>query len=128
LLKPEDDYEALKEFKEESLGMVIIDTDHNYWTLRQELAVAAPKMKEGGLLIFHDVEEFYHNSGLSMGYWNGQSYPQQEILSMTQLGGTGMALIDFLHEQRGFFKLVRWIPEHYGAAVVERPPHIQKHL
>ena len=39
---------------------------------------------------------------------------------MTRWGGTGMALIDFLHEERGYFKLVRWIPEHFGAAVVER--------
>lgn len=113
-------YEVLEEFEPESLDLVIIDTDHNYWTLRKELNAVAPKMVEGGLIVFHDVEEFYHNTGMAMGYWDGHPYPEKQIQDHVNLGGVGLALIDFLHEQRGYFKLVRWIPEHYGAAVIER--------
>lgn len=113
-------YEKLSEFEDGSIGLCIIDTDHNYWTLRKELDAVFSKMEEGGLVVFHDVDEFYHNSGLAMGYWNQSGYPEKEILEKASWGGTGLALIDFLHDQRGFFKLIRWVPEHYGCAVIEK--------
>lgn len=113
-------YERLKEFEDNSIGLCIIDTDHNYWTLRQELLAVFPKMKEGGLIVMHDVEEFYYNTGMGMSYWNDQPYPEKEILEMSKFGSLGLCVIDFLHECRGSFKLVRWIPEHFGCAVIEK--------
>ena len=113
-------YEALKEFKDESIDLCIIDTDHNYWTLKKELNVLKEKMAEGGLVVMHDVEMFYYDTGMAMSYWNGYPYPEKEILEASSRGGCGLALIDFLSEFRGFFKLVRYIPEHFGAAVIEK--------
>lgn len=113
-------YEALKSFPDDSIDLCIIDTDHNYWTLRTELEVVSPKMKEGGLVIMHDVEEFYYDTGMGMSYWNDSPYPEAEIKGKAHLGGVGLSLIDFLHDFRGSFKLVRYIPEHYGAAVIEK--------
>lgn len=113
-------YERLKEFDDNSIDLCIIDTDHNYWTLRQELLAVMPKMTEGGLIVCHDVEEFYYDTGMGMSYWNDQPYPEKEITEMAKLGSVGLCLIDFLHERRGTFKLVRWIPEHFGCAVIEK--------
>jgi len=113
-------YQVLPTFEPESIDLCIIDTDHNYWTLRQELLAVAPRMKEGGLIVMHDVEEFYHNTGMGMSYWNGAHYPEDEIKAQARLGGTGLAMIDFLHDFRGSFKLTRYVPESFGAAVIEK--------
>lgn len=113
-------YERLKEFKAGSIGMCLIDTDHNYWTLTQELEAVLPKMKEGGLVVMHDVETFYHNTGMAMSYWNDQPYPEAEIRSHIKDGGLGDALIDFLHAYRGHFKLLKYDPHENGCAVIEK--------
>src|SRR5258708_16420542 len=76
-------------------------------------------MKEGGLVVMHDVEEFYYDTGMGMSYWNEEPYPKEEIESMTRMGGVGLGIIDFIHDFRGTFKLVRFIPESHGAAVIE---------
>lgn len=113
-------YKELPKFPDNSIGLCIIDTDHNYWTLKQELLAVAPKMEEGGLIVFHDVEEFYYDTGMGMSYWNDEPYPEKEIMDSAKLGGVGLCLIDFLSNCRGTFKLVRWIPEHFGCAVIEK--------
>ena len=113
-------YKVIPEFDDNSIEMCIIDTDHNYWTLRQELEALIPKMKEGGLIVMHDVEEFYYDTGMGLSYWDGSPYPEEEIKSKTRLGGCGLGLIDFIHDFRGTFKLVRFIPESHGAAVIEK--------
>lgn len=113
-------YEELGTFPDHSIGLCIIDTDHNYWTLRQELMAVSPKMEEGGLIVMHDVDEFYYDTGMGMSYWNDAPYPEKEIMDMAKMGGTGLCLIDFLGACRGSFKLIRWIPEHFGCAVIEK--------
>lgn len=55
-------YKVLKDFDDQSIGMCLIDTDHNFWTLNEELEAVRPKMKEGGLILMHDVWEFYHDT------------------------------------------------------------------
>lgn len=113
-------YEKLREFDDESIGMLIIDTDHNYWTLRTELDAALPKVKEGGLIVMHDVDTFYHDSGLAMSYWNDAPYPERQIMDTAIRGGLGDAVIDFLHDQRGTFKMLWWNPNHHGVAVIQK--------
>ena len=113
-------YEKLKDFEEDSIGLCIVDTDHNYWTLLQELHALRPKMKEGGLVVMHDVDDFYHNSGLAMSYWDDQPYPEKEIMDHSKHGGLGLALIDFLAKYRGEWQLKHWTPEHHGCAVIEK--------
>lgn len=113
-------YKELAKFPDASIGLCIIDTDHNYWTLRQELMAVSSKMEEGGLIVMHDVEEFYYDTGMGMSYWNDDPYPEKEIMDMVKMGGLGLCLIDFLSQCRGSFKLNRWIPEHFGCAVIEK--------
>lgn len=113
-------YKELPKFADASIGMCIIDTDHNYWTLKQELLAVASKMEESGLVVMHDVEEFYYDTGMGMSYWNDEPYPEKEIMDHVKLGSVGLCLIDFLSASRGSFKLVRWIPEHFGCAVIEK--------
>ena len=113
-------YLEIPKLEDASVGLAIIDTDHNYWTLTQELEALIPKMEEGGLVVMHDVESFYHNTGMSMSYWNGTPYPEAEIKSHVKDGGLGDALIDFLHRNRGFFKLRNYVTEHHGCAVIEK--------
>lgn len=114
-------YKELPKFENDSIELLIIDTDHNYWTLEKELAAAEPKMKEGGWIVMHDVEEFYHDTGMAMSYWTGDPYPAEEIKKTgLEKGGLGDAVIDFLSARRGKFKLVRFMPEHFGIAVIEK--------
>lgn len=113
-------YEKLKDFEDKSIGLCIIDTDHNYWTLRTELAALLDKIEEGGLIVIHDVETYYHDTGMAMSYWNGQEYPEKQIMDCIPQGGLGDAVIDFLHDYRGLYKLLWWNPNHHGVAVLER--------
>lgn len=113
-------YCELPKLPDDSLELVILDTDHNYWTLQQELLALASKMKEGGLIVMHDVDDFYYSTGMGMAYWDESPYPEKEIMECAKLGGLGLCLIDFLHHFRMAFKLVRWLPEHHGVAVIEK--------
>lgn len=118
-------YVRLNEFEDDSIDLCIIDTDHNYWTLMQELHAAKPKMKEGGLIVMHDVDDFYHHTGMAMSYWNDEPYPEKQIMDANKHGGLGLALIDFLAKYRGDFQLKQWTPEHHGCAVIEKKTVLQ---
>src|SRR3990167_188924 len=113
-------YEKLRDFEDGEIGMCLIDTDHNYWTLTQELEAVLPKMAEGGCVVMHDVETFYRNTGMGMSYWNDAPYPEKEIKECIKQGGLGDALIDFLHKYRGYFKLLWYNPSEQGMAVIEK--------
>lgn len=113
-------YERLTEFQDGEIGLCILDTDHNYWTLIQELQALRPKMKEGGLIVMHDVDDFYHHTGLAMSYWDDHPYPEKEIMDSAKHGGLGLALIDFLAKYRGEFQLKHWTDAHHGCAVIEK--------
>lgn len=113
-------YKELEKFDDESIDFCIIDTDHNYWTLQRELVAVAPKIKEGGLIAFHDVDEFYHNTGMAMSYWNDEPYPKDEIMACMKYGSVGDALLDFLVKRNNQWKLIHWTKENYGAALIEK--------
>lgn len=113
-------YEILKEFSDDSIDLCIIDTDHNYWTLMQEFVALFKRVKEGGLIAMHDVETFYHDTGMAMSYWDGKHYPKEEIEKYSPYGGLGDALIDFLHLQKTFYRLYAWNHESNGAALIQR--------
>lgn len=113
-------YRVLPSFPDQSVDFVILDTDHNYWTLIQELSALDPKLTPGGLIILHDVDAFYYDPGLTVGYGDGSDYPRDDIMSMNQFGSTGTALIDFLALRKRDYRLVRWIPEACGAAIIRK--------
>lgn len=113
-------YEVLKEFGDLSIDLCIVDTDHNYWTLREELRALDSRMAEGGLIALHDVETFYHDTGMALSYWNDKPYPRQEIEIMAQHGGLGDAMIMFLASDYMRWKLYAYNRNSHGAAILEK--------
>lgn len=113
-------YEALMSFPRGSIDLCIIDTDHNYWTLMREFAALFHRVKEGGLIAMHDVETFYHDTGMALSYWDGKSYPREEIEKFAPYGGLGDALIEFLHIKKMYYKLLAYTHESHGAALIEK--------
>ena len=73
-------YLALKSFTEGSIDVASVDTDHNSWTVDQELGVLAEKVREGGLVVLHDTVSFALNNGYMTGYGSGDSYRIGEML------------------------------------------------
>jgi hypothetical protein len=113
-------YDVLKQFQEGEIDLCIIDTDHNYWTLMKELAELYPRMSEGGLIAMHDVETFYHDTGMALKYSTGTPYPKEAIEEMAPNGGLGDALVDFLQLKKFRYKLFAYTKESHGAAVIEK--------
>lgn len=113
-------YKVLEEFPKDSIGLCIIDTDHNYWTLMKEFAALLNRIKEEGLIALHDVVTFYHDTGMALSYWNDMPYPKEEIEKFSPYGSLGTALIDFLHYHRTTYRLLNFNPESHGAALLEK--------
>ncbi len=113
-------YEELPKFEDQSVGLCIIDTDHNYWTLMTELSAVFNKISEDGFIALHDVESFYHDTGMALAYWNGKPYPREEIEKYAPYGGLGDAMIEFLHLKKMNYRLLAFTPEFSGAALLQR--------
>lgn len=113
-------YEALLEFEPESIDLCVIDTDHNYWTLREELRVLDSRISEGGLIALHDVETFYHDTGMALSYWNDMPYPREKIEGMANQGSLGDAMIAFLASENLRWKMLAYDRRSNGAAVLEK--------
>ncbi len=113
-------YDHLQNFEDNSVDLCIIDTDHNYWTLMKELASVFNKMTEGGLIAMHDVETFYHDTGMALAYWDGSNYPKEAIEECAKYGGLGDALIEFLQVKKMYYKLVAYTVFNHGGALIEK--------
>lgn len=113
-------YEVLKDFQKDSIDLCIIDTDHNYWTLMTEFSVLFERVKEHGFIAMHDVETFYHDTGMALAYWDGKPYPREEIEKYASYGSLGDALIEFLHLKKMNYRLVAFTTESNGAALIQR--------
>lgn len=118
-------YEVLSEFEDRSIDLCIIDTDHNYWTLMKEFTAVFNKIRELGLIALHDVETFYHDTGMALSYWDGKPYPKEEIEKCAPYGGLGDAMIEFLYTKKLDYKLLAYHKESHGAALLERKTQTQ---
>lgn len=113
-------YKELDKYPDGSIDLCIIDTDHNFWTLTEELNAVKNKISEHGFIAMHDVDEFYHNTGVAMSYWNDMPYPEKEIMDSAKFGGLGDALMKFLVDNNSLFQMVKWDSEKYGAALIQK--------
>ena len=113
-------YRELEKFNDGSIDLCIIDTDHNYFTLGSELKVLDRKIGEGGMVAMHDLETFYHDTGMAMSYWNDEVYPLNEINECAKSGSLGDALMDFLGATRFRWKMLGYSRHSHGAAVIEK--------
>lgn len=85
-------YEWLQKQPENSLGMVYIDSAHDYETTRKELDSAERAVKSGGLICGHDyaprfpgviqaVNEFVARNGLEAEIFTGDRLPSYRIVN-----------------------------------------------
>lgn len=115
-------YEKIPQLQDDSIDLCLLDTDHNYWTLIKELMVLDAKLRVGGLIAIHDVETFYYDTGLADFYADGSDYPAEIIKSQATRGSLGTAVIDFLSRYKFNYRLVRWVPEKDGMAILRKNP------
>lgn len=113
-------YKALKDFNLEIINLCIIDTDHNYWTLREELKALHPNLSKGGLIAMHDTQTYRKNSGQAYRYGTGDSYPS-ELISKYEKEGKGMgdAIWEFLSEHQEYI-VKKHVTESHGAMLLEK--------
>lgn len=114
-------YKVLKKLPDDSIDMCLIDTDHNYWTLAEELKALDPKLRKDGIVLLHDTDIFYHDTGVAEVYANGEDYPRKEVEETGgKMGGIGLALIDWLSIKRAEYKLLSYTTESAGAAAIQK--------
>src|SRR3990167_10111848 len=86
-----------------------------------ELEALSDRMSVDGLIVMHDIETFYHDTGMAKSYSNGESYPREVIEEYgKKMGSMGDALIVFLANNRFKYKLLYYVPESHGAVVIRR--------
>ncbi|PIE37573.1 MAG: hypothetical protein CSA53_05655 [Gammaproteobacteria bacterium] len=61
--------EAVKQFDDESIDLVHIDGLHTYEAVKEDFETWYPKVKPGGIVLFHDVEARIKDFG-AWRYWN----------------------------------------------------------
>lgn len=109
-------YLELPKFEDESIDFASIDTDHNYWTMNEELFHLARKMKKGGIVVLHDTESYRHNSGVMMQYGTKDPYPPE--INEFQYRGMGDAIQEHIEKQN--FKIIKEVTESAGAMALKR--------
>ena len=108
-------YIELRKFEDNSIDFCSIDTDHNYWTLNQELEILSKKMNVGGIIVLHDTVSHKYQSIAQRGYNNGYPYPIDRVSAVIH-----KPMVDALYDAiaRGEYKLLRESPESCGAAAI----------
>lgn len=116
-------YREIAKLPQDSVDFVILDTDHNYWTMMMEMVALKRVVRPNGIIMLHDVDYYYHNSGISDFYADGSEYPKEEIEKHhMENGGMGNAVIDSLSVLKRDYRLLLWVPEECGVAVIRRLP------
>lgn len=103
----------LPKYADGSIPFAIVDTDHNYWQLDQELTLLEQKVPAGGLVCVHDTQAFKYNNGYMDHYECG--VPYRVGLMMTDKP-YAQAVTDHL----GAWDVVRESKESCGAVALRR--------
>ena len=77
-------YVEMDRLPEHTFGAIIIDTDHNYWTLMEELKRVERLLCDPGWLILHDTTMFGSASGHMASYCADVPYPMDQIVACEQ--------------------------------------------
>ena len=113
-------YNVFATFESKSIDFLFIDTDHNYWTMREELCTAHAKMKPGGIICMHDTQTYRKNSGKANNYGTGDKYPDEFITEYEKMGkGMGDAIWEFLAERPEYI-VRKQVAESHGAMALEK--------
>lgn len=104
--------------KYHGVDFCLIDTDHNYVTLKRELDCLRAVMPKGGIVVMHDTVTYGKNNGRMAGYYRvNHGYPSSE-LDAADKAGKGM--LDAIDESLDAFKVIRVSEESHGAMALER--------
>jgi len=96
-----------------------IDTDHNYWTLLQELFVLRRNMQKGGVVVMHDTETYGKTSGHFWNYVTDNPYPLEKIEYYEKKGKTMSTAISQVTIW-AYFKIIKESKASHGAIAMER--------
>jgi len=102
--------------------LVILDSDHNYWTLKQELDACYPHLPHECAIAIHDTITFWGSNGRQHTYGTGDPYPADKIVGTKKL--YGQAVTEFLSQHPDML-LVLASPLYHGALVLGRGEWIQ---
>lgn len=91
--------EAADLLEDKSLDICFIDADHRYKAVKADILAYAPKVKNGGILCGHDLED-----GIEV-YFN--TYSEEELKSDTSKGGHG-GVCQAVGEIIGFDNITRY--------------------
>jgi len=115
-------YLEIEKFNDGEIDFCLIDTDHNYWTLKKELEALHPKMSVKGIVCLHDTQTYRKNTGgiYPGGYKTNDKYPLAEIEAEQKKGkGMGHAIFEFLADRHEYIVLKESVESH-GAMALEK--------
>ena len=69
-----------------SIDALVIDTDHNYWTLQQELRAFHDKLAPQALVFLHDTVIYAHRSEYAYQYGVDVPYPLEKMVLFQDKG------------------------------------------
>lgn len=110
-------YKQLEHFIDDSIDFCSIDTDHNYFTLNQELNLLKQKLRPGGIVVIHDTVSYDKASGMTDHYNCGEKYPiaiSEEAKSKMY----GDAIREVLDSNE--FHVIKESREHNGAMALQK--------
>ena len=108
------------------IGCVIIDTDHNYYTMMKELSEVDRILTDPGWVMFHDTLTYDTASGHDVRFRCGYPYPLEAIEHFERMGlGMGDAIRDFMTHHRIYREVAR-SDENHGALAIRRMGDRQK--
>jgi hypothetical protein len=115
-------YKEFENFKDSEIDFCLIDTDHNYWTLKQELEALHKKLAVKGVIVMHDTQSYRKDPGglYPGGYKTKDVYPEDEILIYSNNGkAMGHAIFEFLADRHEYIVL-KEVTESHGAMALEK--------
>jgi len=115
-------FNELKNYDDNSMTFVSVDTDHNYMTLKLELDELYRTVKTGGIVVIHDVEKFRGINKIHTAFRNQQKYGNGKKYDMNLMSSEGPGYTSALLEQveEGRWKIIKWVKESCGAAAIEK--------
>lgn len=115
-------YLELPKFDDKSIDFCLIDTDHNYWTMKKELEALHLKLRVNGIVCLHDTQTYRKNTGgvYQSGYKTNDPYPLKEIeLEAGKGKAMGHAIFEFLADRHEYIVLKESVESH-GAMALEK--------
>lgn len=88
--------EASQQFKEKSIDILHIDGSHNYEDVKHDFELWLPKVKENGIILFHDISDqlLYNKTLGSCKYWKEIKKQYNNTEELQYSWGLGILFLD----------------------------------